>query len=196
MTGESINLRSGPGTVYPVVGRAAKGESLPVVARNQDGCWLEVEMKDGKRGWVAAKLVQLSVPAKSLPVEAKIPPAPTSRPSPAATTVPKPSYPTATIIGRVMGKNGDPKASEHVQVTVLSMGKPIEAWTGSDGRFAISGIPAGEEYLMGVLIGLETSATNSMLVAVNGDFLFSLQPGATLDPVSYTHLTLPTSDLV
>jgi len=125
--------------------------------------------------------VQLSLPAETLPVEARILPAPTPRPPPAITTAPKPSYPTAIIIGRVMGKNGDPKASEHVQVTVLRMEKPIEAWTGPDGRFAILGIPAGEGYLMGMLIGIETSATNSMLVAVNGEFIFSLQPSTTLD---------------
>ena len=34
---------------------------------------------------------------------------------------------------------------------------------------------------MGMLIGIETSATNSMLVAVNGEFIFSLQPSTTLD---------------
>ena len=80
-----------------------------------------------------------------------------------------------------MGKDGDPKVSEHIQVTVLIFEKRIETWTGADGRFVVSGIPAGENYLLGVLIGLETSATNSMLVVVNGDFLFSLRPGTTLD---------------
>lgn len=87
VTGDNINLRSGPGTVYPVVGKAAKGESLPVVARNQDGSWLEVETKDGKHGWVSAKLVTLNVPAESVPIAKSIPPAPAAPPTPASITV-------------------------------------------------------------------------------------------------------------
>gem|GEM_PF-6903135 len=87
MTGDSINVRSGPGTVYPVVGRAAKGESLPVLARNQDGSWLEVELKDGKHGWVSAKLVTLNVPAESVPIAKSIPPTPAAPPTPASITV-------------------------------------------------------------------------------------------------------------
>ncbi len=131
--------------------------------------------------WVAANLVKSSLPAESLPVEAKIPPAPTPRPSPAATAAPKPGSPTATIIGRVMGKDGDPKVSEPVSVTVLGSNKRIEAWTGADGRFVLSGIPAGEHNLLGLLIGLDSVTGHSLLVAVNGDFLFTLQPGATVD---------------
>ncbi len=80
-----------------------------------------------------------------------------------------------------MGKDGDPKVSEPVSVTVLGSNKRIEAWTGADGRFVLSGIPAGEHNLLGLLIGLDSVTGHSLLVAVNGDFLFTLQPGATVD---------------
>ena len=86
VTGDSINVRGGPGTVYPVVGQAKKGEALPVIARTQDGAWLEVTLTDGKQGWVSAKLVTLNVPTESVPIAKSIPPTPAA-PPPASITV-------------------------------------------------------------------------------------------------------------
>ncbi len=87
VTGDSINVRGGPGTVYPIVGQAKKGEALPVLSRTQDGAWLEVTLADGKQGWVSAKLVTLNVSAESLPIAKAIPPTPKAPPAPALVTV-------------------------------------------------------------------------------------------------------------
>jgi len=76
VTGDSINVRSGPGTVYPIVSQAQKGETLPVISRTQDGAWLEVALAGGKQGWVSAQLVALNVPAEALPIARAIPPTP------------------------------------------------------------------------------------------------------------------------
>ncbi len=82
-----INLRGGPGTNYPVVGKAARGERLTVLTRTEDGEWLEVELEGGERVWVAASLVQLSAPAETLALASNIPPTP---PAPTVTPVPPP----------------------------------------------------------------------------------------------------------
>ena len=42
----------------------------------------------------------------------------------------------------------------------------------------------------------EIGARRSLLLPVNGGFHSKLMNEAKLEPVSYTHLTLPTSDLV
>lgn len=64
-----MNVRGGPGTNYPVIGPGPAGESSPVVGRNSDGSWLQVEYpsSDGT-GWVYAELVQVSGDPNSAPV--------------------------------------------------------------------------------------------------------------------------------
>ncbi|MBX7233857.1 MAG: SH3 domain-containing protein [Caldilineales bacterium] len=78
---ETLNLRGGPDTTYPVMGKAARGETLTVLARSQDGSWLEVQKADGKTVWVAARLVQLSAPVETLAVSVHTPPTATPVPS-------------------------------------------------------------------------------------------------------------------
>lgn len=81
---DTLNLRGGPDTTYPVLGKATKGEKLPVLARNHDDSWLEVRTAGGKAAWVAARLVQLPAPVETLVVSANIPAPPTATPRPAA----------------------------------------------------------------------------------------------------------------
>lgn len=75
VTGDKINLRSGPGTVYPVVSQASKGTALNVLARNNDASWYKVEASV-QEAWVSASLVRLSVESAAIPVAASIPPTP------------------------------------------------------------------------------------------------------------------------
>lgn len=72
---DGANLRSGPGTDYPVVGGAAPGQALAVVGRNDAGDWLQ--LADG--AWVAAFLVD-GAPSELAVAEA--PPLPTAEPEP------------------------------------------------------------------------------------------------------------------
>lgn len=75
VTGDNINLRGGPGTVYPVVGQAAKGTALNVLARNDDASWYKVEAK-APEAWVSASLVRLSVESAQVQAAAFLPPTP------------------------------------------------------------------------------------------------------------------------
>ncbi len=67
VTGDLVNLRSGPGTGYGVVGRAKAGETLTAVGKNAGGSWLQVSV-NGKKGWVATQFVNLAGSATGLPV--------------------------------------------------------------------------------------------------------------------------------
>lgn len=73
---ESLNLRGGPGTIYPIVGRVSGGDTLFVLARNKDGSWLEVETPDGEHAWVSADFMEMSMQPDSIPVAVEIPPTP------------------------------------------------------------------------------------------------------------------------
>jgi hypothetical protein len=57
VTGGSVNLRRGPGAAHRVFEVAHRGDRLAVLGRARDGNgrrWLQVGLKDGRRGWLAA----------------------------------------------------------------------------------------------------------------------------------------------
>jgi uncharacterized protein YgiM (DUF1202 family) len=52
----TLNVRSGPGTTFPVVGRYAAGRVVKVTGASADGGWYRVICTNGKEGdcWVIA----------------------------------------------------------------------------------------------------------------------------------------------
>lgn len=67
-----LNIRSGPGTGYPVVAKAVSGETLTVVARNSDQQWLQVARSASPApiGWVATQYVAVTEPLTGLAIAA------------------------------------------------------------------------------------------------------------------------------
>ncbi|NNU78937.1 SH3 domain-containing protein [Halovulum dunhuangense] len=58
VTGASVNLRSGPGTGFPVIGRAAGGDTLRMRGA-RDGDWIGVLLPEtGEDAWIHAGLFQ------------------------------------------------------------------------------------------------------------------------------------------
>lgn len=52
-----VNMRQGPGTIYPVIGRLLAGDEVLVVEDSGTG-WLQLRTQNGQKiGWVAASLV-------------------------------------------------------------------------------------------------------------------------------------------
>lgn len=86
------NLRSGPGTNYPIVGSAQSGQTLSIVAQNGAGDWLKLE--DGK--WIAAFLVN-NAPT-GLAVDGAASAQPVQEVPPTATPLPVPPTPTAAPV--------------------------------------------------------------------------------------------------
>lgn len=79
---QTANLRSGPGSDFPVVSSASQGEELLVIGRNNDGSWLQV-IKDGPV-WIWGQLIGSSEDLDSVP----IPPTPTPTDTPTHTPTP------------------------------------------------------------------------------------------------------------
>jgi len=80
---DALNVRTGPGTAYGIVGVVAAGDELEISARTATGDWLAVVSAGGRRGWVYAAYVDLVVPLEAIPVVTEVPPTP--RPAATAT---------------------------------------------------------------------------------------------------------------
>lgn len=102
-TGGSVNVRSGPGTQYTIVGNLAAGGSLPALGQLAGGSWLQVSI-NGQIGWVAASVTRLdgdcgSLPVVAAPVGAQLAPTPaqppTNPPPPAGGNAPSSTPTTA-----------------------------------------------------------------------------------------------------
>jgi uncharacterized protein YgiM (DUF1202 family) len=55
---ENINIRSGPGTSFGIVGVASAGSVLAVSIRNEAGDWIRLDGKSDR--WIAASLVEIT----------------------------------------------------------------------------------------------------------------------------------------
>jgi uncharacterized protein YgiM (DUF1202 family) len=88
-TRTGLNVRGGPGTDYPVIGRLVEGQTLPVTGRNAETTWWQVVYPPGsnERGWVSGDgQFTTSSNTEGVPI-VQAPPKPTPAP-PTATPTP------------------------------------------------------------------------------------------------------------
>lgn len=78
---EIINVRSGPGTNYDIVGSVSSGEQLPITGRNEQGDWWQVCcFGDEQPGWLFGALLDVQQ-GERVAVAVEIPPTPTPAPT-------------------------------------------------------------------------------------------------------------------
>ena len=88
----AMNVRSGPGTAYPIVGALRTGEQAEIVGKNPQGDWWQIALPGGQTGWVFGALVQTSGDLAAVAVASNIPaPPPTPTPAPEAPAAPPPA---------------------------------------------------------------------------------------------------------
>jgi uncharacterized protein YraI len=81
----SMNVRGGPGTVYPVVGAMNAGEQAEIIGKNPQADWWQVLLPGGAQGWLLGALVTTVGDTSAIAVAANIPePPPTATPAPVA----------------------------------------------------------------------------------------------------------------
>ena len=56
----AVNIRSGPGLGFAVIGTLNPNTTMPVIGRNADASWWKIEITSGTTGWVAASVVSAS----------------------------------------------------------------------------------------------------------------------------------------
>jgi len=129
----NVNIRSGPGTAYPVLAVLKAGDRAKVTGKSPDGGWWQVEYPPGTggRGWVSAAYTTpyntggvpevppppLPTPTSAPPTETPVPPTATPVP-PTATPVP----PTATPTSPPPGPTPTPYISFYADDTSLFAG--------------------------------------------------------------------------
>ena len=87
---EQVNVRTGPGTAFSIIGTVEQGDRYDIGGRNVDGDWLEFCCVNGQRGWIYAQLLIVSQETTSIPLAQNIP----ATPTPANTPVSSPNTPT------------------------------------------------------------------------------------------------------
>jgi TolB protein len=89
VTATRLNVRTGPGTAYPIVGGLSLGDAVEVVGKNAAGGWLQIAY-NGREGWIAAAYAELTYSLAAVPeVAASPPPPPTLTPMPASPPTPE-----------------------------------------------------------------------------------------------------------
>lgn len=78
--GQTVNVRSGPGTAFSAVAVAAPGTTVTVLGQDDSGGWYSVRLPAGVEGWIAAELLTLDgappADAAATPVPAETTPEP------------------------------------------------------------------------------------------------------------------------
>ncbi len=89
VTADLLNVRSGPGTAYPVIGAVRKGQKLTLTGKSEDGKWWQIDL-NGKPGWISGQWVTTSGPVEGLAVvKVAAPPARVATAAKAASAAPR-----------------------------------------------------------------------------------------------------------
>lgn len=76
-----VNVHTGPGVDYPLIGILVTGQTVPAIAASREGDWIQIVYRGvpGNTGWIYGRLVTLN---GDLPPEVASPPTPTPRYTP------------------------------------------------------------------------------------------------------------------
>ncbi|HAJ38561.1 MAG TPA: hypothetical protein DCL15_23075, partial [Chloroflexi bacterium] len=74
-----VNIRSGPGTTYSLLGSEQQGSTFRITGKNPEGTWWQIDYK-GSPGWVFGQIVAVTG-GEGVAVAENIAPAPTAAPA-------------------------------------------------------------------------------------------------------------------
>ncbi|MEM7345642.1 MAG: SH3 domain-containing protein [Chloroflexota bacterium] len=123
----SVNIRSGPGTNYDVIGTLNANTTRPIVGRNRDASWWQIQISENTLGWVSNSVVEptnvdnvplVEAPEASAIIPASVEAQPAANSQPAPTQEPYQYSPTGwyddtnfgltRFWGDIMDVNGNP----------------------------------------------------------------------------------------
>ncbi len=122
-----VNVRTGPGLQYPLLGQLLPGTRVPIVGRDPSGKWWHICCVDGQSAWIASWVVEAYNDISQVPLVANIPPpppTPTPRPTPPPTPTPTPAPLYTLFYGPVAIPSTNPILTVWVKVAD-SAGQPV-----------------------------------------------------------------------
>jgi len=131
-----VNIRSGPGTTYGLLGSEQQGATYPITGKSPDGAWWQINYK-GSAGWVFGQLVAVTG-GEGVVVAQNIPPAPTAAPAPPPTNTPQPAPEQPT---QPPAPVEPPKPQYKFNVAVVGACLPQESGNWFYGQTYINGQP-------------------------------------------------------
>jgi len=119
-----LNVRSGPGMVYPVVVAIGNGNYVQLLGRDANSTWVKVLTHTGHQGWLNSVYTTMSVPLAGLPVIAA-PPIPATPIEPAQPVHPiEPSGATAVVTTGMLNVRSGPSLAYSV-ISYLPYGQSV-----------------------------------------------------------------------
>lgn len=154
VSGARLNIRSGPGTNYGIIGKAGRNEEVTVLARNATADWVQVALPAGADGfgWVVASYLRLERAIADLPVSTEV----STAPSLAATTTA--STTTST--------NPSPSAPQPVATPAAAVASAGPA-SGLSGTLVFQSSPGGMIYAYNLNSGRLWQLTNGFDPAIS-----------------------------
>jgi TolB protein len=103
VTAYGLNVRTGPGVAYPIVGGLSLGDAVEVVGKNAAGNWLQITYPADAEGraWVAAAYVDLTGSLATVP-EVSAPPPPMAATASATIAAQAAPTPTPEFTGKLV----------------------------------------------------------------------------------------------
>jgi ABC-type branched-subunit amino acid transport system substrate-binding protein len=174
----TVNIRIGPGSVYPVIGQLKRNEQIPLIGASADLQWYVVNYRQ-QQGWISASLVSVFGDLRTLPVIAPPPtpiPTPTPLPTPTPTPVPyadlimlsavfSPAVPQPGMpftLSVVVKNQGNADAG---QFAVATSFQPGNVYTAA----IVPGLPAGQQTTVNLTatVGGTTVSTIAVVLDLN-----------------------------
>ena len=120
-----LNVRTGPGTQYAVIGLLSAGTVVDIAGRNEDTSWWYIvyDPAPDRRGWISAAFAP-SNNATGVPIVNTPPPPPTETPTPTPTTTDEPTPTSTTIPTPTPTSSATPTATPSPTTTSTSSPEP------------------------------------------------------------------------
>lgn len=160
ITAARVNVRGGPGILYPIVGKAQAGLDIQVIGRTETGDWLQVccPVNQATQSWISAEFLLVDMPNSN---------------SLAALPVPElPPLPSGASAG-----SGNKSAADLAAATAPGMPGP--------GNFPAVG---GTNPLTGLGLASGRAGQRPIIVCINNDYAARPQFGTSQADVVYEYL--------
>jgi len=126
---EGLNIRSGPGTTFPIVAKGALGQRFPVSGQSGNCAWLQIVLEDGSEGWIsgAGAYSSLNVGCGSIPGASGSATLPTATPQP-PTATPR----AVTVAATPQQPTQPPAVSAGASTGTITSFEPLGSWRRGD----------------------------------------------------------------